>query len=602
MVTRVNDGQMLFLANMVSKMKTSTDLGSRIAEVHNGSSLFTGDAGASNIRRYIIENDWLEAIVALPLNMFYNTEIATYIWMLTNRKEERRRGNVQLIDATQWFRPLRRNLGKKTCELGPEDIERVSSAFTAFEETEHSKIFPNEDLGYWKITVERPLRLAVDLSSKARTRFRTTCRVAKEEALADVVDQAAAELGSGRCLDFNRFSGVVASAADARGVRMTAKRRRSVRTMATPDPEAEPVIRVTHRSHRAEADPLRGRFVAATKTHASIVEYEPDSTLRNTEKIPMMGDGGIDAFLRREILPYAPDAWYDPQRVRLGYEVSFTRHFSRPESNRTLEDVRREILNIRRTTDRLLDRIEHQWRFVLRAVTRGLRPGVDLLPSGVPWLGDVPAHWTVQRVKTVAEIRNGATPKTSVAAYWDGDVGWITPDDLGALRGREIRRGRRSITEVGYAACGATRGPVGSVVLSTRAPIGHAGILGEEACTNQGCRLLVPHGIRSEYLYYVICVLRPELISLGRGTTFAELSSSSLGSVSVPVPPESEQNAIVQWLDEATADLDAAVAGVRREIELLQEYRTTLISEVVTGKVDIRGATERLPEPGGRAG
>ena len=157
---------MLFLANMLSKMKHDTPLGSRIAEVHNGSSLFTGDAGQgeSNIRRWIIESDWLEAIVALPLNMFYNTGIATYIWVLTNRKPEHRRGQVQLIDATQWFRPLRKNMGKKNCELAPDDIQRICDTFVAFKETEQSKIFPNAAFGYWKVKVERPLRLHSQLS------------------------------------------------------------------------------------------------------------------------------------------------------------------------------------------------------------------------------------------------------------------------------------------------------------------------------------------------------------------------------------------------------------------------------------------------------
>jgi type I restriction enzyme M protein len=152
---------MLFLANMLSKMKVGTRFGSRIAEVHNGSSLFTGDAGQgeSNIRRWIIENDWLEAIVALPLNMFYNTGIATYVWVLTNRKPAHRRGKVQLIDATQWFRPLRKNLGKKNCELTEEDIRRICDTFLAFKETEQSKVFPNAAFGYWKVTIERPLRL-----------------------------------------------------------------------------------------------------------------------------------------------------------------------------------------------------------------------------------------------------------------------------------------------------------------------------------------------------------------------------------------------------------------------------------------------------------
>ena len=248
----------------------------------------------------------------------------------------------------------------------------------------------------------------------------------------------------------------------------------------------------------------------------------------------------------------------------------------------------------------LLD--EDRRTLVHGAVAGGLHTEVDFVPSGVPWLGGVPAHWAVRRVKAVAEIRNGGTPKTSVSSYWDGDVCWITPDDLGTLRGREIRRGKRSITEAGYAACGSTMGPAGSVVLSTRAPIGHAGILAEAACTNQGCRLLVPHGIRSKYLYYLICVLRSELASLGQGSTFTELSSLALGNVRVPVPPESEQNTIVQWIEGAIGDIDAAIAGIWREIHLLQEYRTTLISEVVTGKVDVREAAERLPEPGGKDG
>ena len=161
LVTRSSDGQLLFLANMLSKMKQDTPLGSRIAEVHNGSSLFTGDAGQgeSNIRRWIIENDWLEAIVALPLNMFYNTGIATYIWVLSNRKPAHRQGKVQLIDATQWSQPLRKNLGAKNCELSDADIRRICDTFLAFEETEQSKLFPNAAFGYRKVTVERPLRL-----------------------------------------------------------------------------------------------------------------------------------------------------------------------------------------------------------------------------------------------------------------------------------------------------------------------------------------------------------------------------------------------------------------------------------------------------------
>ena len=160
MLPRVSDGQMLFLANNIAKMKQNTKLGSRIAEVHNGSSLFTGDAGQgeSNLRRYVIESDYLEAIIALPENMFYNTGISTYIWVLSNRKEDRRKGKVQLIDATSLKSPLRKNLGNKNCELTPEIRAKIMETFLNFEENEYSKIFNNEEFGYYKITLERPMR------------------------------------------------------------------------------------------------------------------------------------------------------------------------------------------------------------------------------------------------------------------------------------------------------------------------------------------------------------------------------------------------------------------------------------------------------------
>jgi type I restriction enzyme M protein len=274
LITRSSDGQMLFLVNLLSKMKRSTPLGSRIAEVHNGSSLFTGDAGQgeSNIRRWIIENDWLEAIVALPLNLFYNTGIATYVWVLTNRKPEHRKGRVQLIDATQWYKPLRKNLGKKNCELADADIQRICDTFLAFEETEQSKIFPNAALGYWKVTVERPLRL--------------------------------------KGIDPDRA--------------YTPKEIKALKETAERAEDAPPVIKKIHKKG-AVADSLRGLFAATIDGKPVVVEHEPDPDLRDTEQVPLLEDGGIVAFLRREVLPHAPDAWYVPDSVKIGYEISFTR-------------------------------------------------------------------------------------------------------------------------------------------------------------------------------------------------------------------------------------------------------------------------------------
>ena len=360
LVTRSSDGQMLFLANMLSKMKQGTKLGSRIAEVHNGSSLFTGDAGQgeSNIRRWIIENDWLEAIVALPLNMFYNTGIATYIWVLSNRKPEHRQGKVQLIDATPWFKPLRKNLGKKNCELSEEDITRICDTFLAFEETEQSKIFPNEAFGYWKVTVERPLRLSVEFSQELRDQFRATCQEAKEDLLANLVDRVAEKLGPGPHRDFNVFMDTVDADAKEHGVKLTAKRKKLLQSsLAERSEEAEAVIKKIHKPGRMEPDPIRGLAESTVEGKCRVVEYEPDSDLRDTEQVPLLEEGGIDAFLLREVLPYAPDAWYVFESVKSGYEISFTRYFYKPKPLRSLDEIRADIVALEKETEGLLSEI-----------------------------------------------------------------------------------------------------------------------------------------------------------------------------------------------------------------------------------------------------
>jgi type I restriction enzyme M protein len=347
---------MLFLANLLSKMKHDTPLGSRIAEVHNGSSLFTGDAGQgeSNIRRWIIENDWLEAIVALPLNMFYNTGIATYIWVLSNRKPPHRRGSVQLIDATGWYKPLRKNLGKKNCELAEDDIRRICDVFLAFEESEQSKILPNAALGYWKVTVERPLRLRVDLAAERVASFRRLCAEVDEAPLANLVERLAARLGPGPHLDYNVFLAHVEADAEQHNMKLPARRLKLLQgALAERDEVAQPVIRKQHKPGKAEAAPLQGRYLVQGR----VVEYEPDPDLRDSEQIPLLEPGGIAAFLEREVLPYAPDAWYDPESVKTGYEISFTRYFYKPQPLRTLAEIRADILALEQETEGLLGEI-----------------------------------------------------------------------------------------------------------------------------------------------------------------------------------------------------------------------------------------------------
>ena len=428
LVTRSSDGQMLFLVNMASKMNHKSALGSRIAEVHNGSSLFTGDAGQgeSNIRRWIIENDWLEAIVALPLNLFYNTGIATYVWVLSNRKPAQRKGCVQLIDASAWFKPLRKNLGKKNCELSPEDIARISQTFLDFKATPESKIFPNSAFGYYKVTVERPLRLHSQLSTKAIEALRfasgdedlrsvlhdefgdalftgfagiaaaVETRLAdwggddaEEESdgedgagskkglpekkkrklldpktwerdgrLFDVATQLRAELGGELFEDHNVFCERVDEALKKAGQKLgAADLKHIIKAVSWRVESAAPVIAKVHKPGKVKADPMYGLYAGMVDGKAGVIEYETDSDLRDTEQVPLLEEGGIDAFLRREVLPYTPDAWIKAGATKVGYEVSFTRHFYKPQPLRTLEDIRADILAIEEEAGGLLDEI-----------------------------------------------------------------------------------------------------------------------------------------------------------------------------------------------------------------------------------------------------
>jgi len=336
LLTRSSDGQLLFLVNKLAKMKHKTPLGSRIAEVHNGSSLFTGDAGSgeSNIRRWIIENDWLEAIIALPLNMFYNTGIATYIWVLSNRKPKRRKGKVQLIDATEWFKPLRKNLGKKNCEFSADDIKRITDLFLGFKDTPQSKIFPNEAFGYWKITVERPLRLATHVTPEKLAAFKKTADKGLHQAAELLMGIAG---GSKPHMDFNVVQQRFEAALKKMDLRLRGPDLKAIYGAFTAkDESAEQVIK---------------------KKTKDGVEYEPDADLRDTEQVPLLDDGGVDAFFRREVLAHVHDAWIDHDKTQIGYEISFTRHFYKPAPLRTLAQIKTDLTALQQEAEGLLDQI-----------------------------------------------------------------------------------------------------------------------------------------------------------------------------------------------------------------------------------------------------
>ena len=316
MIPRTSDGQLLFLLNNVAKMKHDTPLGSRIAEVHNGSSIFTGDAGSgeSNARRYLIENDLVEAIIALPENMFYNTSIGTYIWVLSNKKESRRVGKVQLIDATLMKKPIRKNRGKKNCEVTSELRKEIMRIFMDMEESEVSRVFNNEELGYWNVTVERPLRLRIYPDRRIpRDVFK------KAEELQLVIDGIKKASEVAQLDDWDAF---------AKATKLKKAQLNKIR----------PYITEKDRS----AKPVKG--VA-------------DTELRESEQIPLDYPGGIDRYIEMEILPYAPDAWVDMKSQKIGYGFSFNKFFYHTPERRNVDEILRELKELEELGDAMTEEI-----------------------------------------------------------------------------------------------------------------------------------------------------------------------------------------------------------------------------------------------------
>lgn len=432
LITRSSDGQLMFQVNKLQKMKHNTPLGSRIALVHNGSALFTGDAGQgeSNIRRWVLENDWLEAIIALPLNIFYNTGIATYIWVLANKKAEYRRGRVQLIDASKWFQPLRRNLGKKNCELSENDIKRILELYLGEpQDTADCKWFDTADFGYWKITVERPLRLKSQLKSesieflrfasgdealraeiyathgdklytnfaklkpaidawlkgddendededseddgegkaakkavpaKRRKKLLDPTTWERDKELMDFARLAQKEMGEAVFDDHNDFRDRFEAVIKAHKKKLGGPEKKMIyKSVSWRDETAPPVIAKRAKLKATEHFQPRydGAYLETTSKERFVVEYEPDSDLRDTEQVPLKEPGGIETFFAREVLPHAPDAWIATDKTQIGYEISFARYFYRPVSLRTLAEIRADIFALELQSEGLLYKI-----------------------------------------------------------------------------------------------------------------------------------------------------------------------------------------------------------------------------------------------------
>ena len=353
---RISDGQLLFLQHLLGRMNPVEEGGSRIAIIMNGSPLFTGDAGSgeSEIRRWVLENDWLEAIIALPEQLFYNTGIATYIWVLSNRKEERRKGKVQLIDASSFWVPMRKSLGDKRREVSPEHAAQIVNLYLAFEESEHSKIFASTAFGYRKITVERPLRLNFQANPEriallqeqsafanlATSKKRDPHVKAQEEELgrryqAQIV-AALETLPDTLYKDRDLFQKALNRAARQSNVKLTAALKKAILTALSEQDESAAICR------DKDGNP------------------EPDTSQRDTENVPLGED--VDAYFEREVASFVPDAWIntgirdhkDREVGKVGYEINFNRYFYTYQPPRPLDEIEADIRTLEQEIMELL--------------------------------------------------------------------------------------------------------------------------------------------------------------------------------------------------------------------------------------------------------
>ncbi|QRF22552.1 SAM-dependent DNA methyltransferase [Alicyclobacillus sp. TC] len=335
---RISDGSLLFLQHMLSKMKPVSLGGSRIAIVFNGSPLFSGGAesGESNIRRWIIENDWLEAIVGLPDQLFYNTGISTYIWVLTNRKSPERRGKIQLINATHLYQKMRKSLGDKRNELSDEHIAEITRMHGEFRETKYSKIFDNEDFGYRRITVERPLRLNFLVSDERIARLKD------EKAFQNLATSkkkgAAAEA---EIADGNRQQEMILRVLEGMRSEMLYKNQEEFVKVLKKVFKANGV-ELTAQIQKAILSALSDRDETADICRDAKGIPEPDPEQRDYENVPLKED--IHEYFEWEVKPFVPDAWIDEDKTKIGYEIPFTRHFYEYTPMRPLEDIQAEIV------------------------------------------------------------------------------------------------------------------------------------------------------------------------------------------------------------------------------------------------------------------
>jgi len=567
---RKGDGQLLFIQHMISKMKDNGK--SRIAVITNGSPLFAGDAGSgeSNIRKWIFENDYLEALIALPDQLFFNTGIGTYVWVLTNEKTSQREGKVQLIDARDEFEGMRKSLGNKRHLITDESITKIIKAYEDFNEGNNVKIFYNEDFGYTKITVERPMqlnyqvtpirlenlysynqfkKLAESNSKDLETRLNEEDEGKKQQ---EAIKEALLTIGDDLYTDWDIFE---------------VKVNKALKSF-----DLKPAFIKNIIEKLSEHDDT-AKYVTDKRGNP-----KPDSNLRSTEKIPLVRN--IDDYFEDEVLKYYPNAWYEPKKNKIGYEINFTKFFYSYNPPRSLESIGSDI------TKKTNDIKENAER--INTILNKNKYASDLeIPE--TWISDKIKHQVEDKPYSIVDgpfgtqlhndeyVDEGVPVVRIVNLNYDGN---FDPEKLVFITEEKYQTLKRSSVT-----------PGDLIVAKTGATIGKVGVFEgyEKGIIASSClKISLNNKISPEFFkYYLISdYCQKQILLSSSGSTRDTINMEQIANLDILLPKTSdEQNKIANYLDDNINEINKNIDTCKEYLELLEEYKTSLIYHATTGKI-----------------
>ena len=569
---RQGDGALLFLQHMIGKMKPVEEGGSRIGIVFNGSPLFIGgpNSGESAIRRWIIENDWLEAVVGLPENLFYNTPIHTYIWVLSNDKPTHREGKVQLIDARDLYDEMDDNLGEKRHKLSDNHIDKITQIFGNLETNGRSKILSNSQLGYRRIVIDQPLRMSFQATEeRIETLDDERAFTNRDEITQEEIKEALKSLDSDkRWIDRDDFIDEVELAFNMRGVDVRNSVYNAIeRALGKRNPDAKVVT-------NSNGDP------------------EHDTKKREKEKIPL----GTDPFeyFEEEIEPYAPEAWvnesskyHDDDDGRLGivgYEINFLEQFLSYEPGQSLGEIEQEVSELE---DQITDQISALSGRRENIITQVLGDHFGQ-KSGPEWLGKIPKHWESSPLKYNISMESGSTPEKAEDSYWGGSIPWFSPKDM---KSELLSDSQDHITEAAIKEENLTQIQPQTILVVVRGMIlDHTfpvGLTQDPATFNQDMKALTPNeNLLPEYLLHLLQGLSPVILAMVKESAHGtkRLETEDLKSIEIPIPPISEQKEIVREIDSRTDEIESLKEQLQDLHSVLEKQSQELVTSAVTGQ------------------